>query len=58
MVSKLAEEKDEQVQASPDQGLRNPLSWGHRQSQGQLERDKPELNGQEAVFPLGLSRGR
>lgn len=28
------------------------------QGQGQQEGDKPEFNGQEAVFCVGLSRGR
>ena len=52
----LLRDTDEQVQASPDQGLRNPLSEGHRKTRpGQGERDKPELDGQEAVFCVGLS---
>ena len=57
IASKLAEE---QVQASPDQGLGNLLSEGTTdgQGRGQRERDKWQLNGQETVFCVDLSQGR
>ena len=56
----LLRDTDEQVQASPDQGLGNPLSEGTTdgQGQGQRERDKWQLNGQETVFCVDLSQGR
>ena len=56
----LLRDTDEQVQASPDQGLGNPLSerTTHGQGQGQRERDKWQLNGQETVFCVDLSQGR
>ena len=57
IVSKLAEDTDGQVQASPGQVLRNPLSEDFA-SQGQPERDKPQLNGREALFCEGLSQWR
>ena len=57
IVSKLAGDTDEQVQASPGQGLRNPLSEGHRWTRpgATRGRDKLQLNGREAVFRVGLS---
>ena len=55
----LLRDTDEQVQASPDQGLGNPLSEGTTDKQGQgQERDKWQLNSQETVFCVDLSQGR
>jgi len=56
----LLRDTDEQVQASPDQGLGYPLSEGTTdgQGQGQRERDKWQLNGQETVLCVDLSQGR
>lgn len=47
-VSKLAEGTDGHIQAIPGQRWQNLLSED-LQSRGK-ERDKPQLNGQEAVF--------
>jgi len=49
---------DEQVHASPDLGLRNPLSGGTTDEQGQRqrERDKLQLSGQETVLCGLISR--
>ena len=60
MPQSLLRDTDEQVQAIPDQGLGNPLSEGTTdgQGQGQRERDKWQLDGQETVFCVSLSRGR
>ena len=60
IASKLAEGQDEQIQASPDQRLGNPLSEGTTdgQGQGQQERDKSQLSGQKTVFCVDLSQGR
>lgn len=56
-VSKLAEDTDGHVQASPGQSWQNLLSEDCA-SQGQQERDQPQLNGWGAVFCVGLSWGR